>query len=93
MRPAAPDRLAGRCRRFAAHPRDARIFATILDGGQKLHHALGNGRGAYVQVARGQLQVNGITTEAGDALQVSDEAQLTLENGNDAEVLVFDLPL
>ncbi|MGE8252370.1 MAG: quercetin 2,3-dioxygenase, partial [Stenotrophomonas sepilia] len=24
---------------------------------------------------------------------VSDEAQLTLENGNDAEVLVFDLPL
>jgi redox-sensitive bicupin YhaK (pirin superfamily) len=72
---------------------DARIFATILDGGQKLHHALGNGRGAYVQVARGQLQVNGITLEAGDALQVSDEAQLTLENGNDAEVLVFDLPL
>jgi len=46
-----------------------------------------------VQVARGQLQVNGITLEAGDALQVSDEAQLTLENGNDAEVLVFDLPL
>lgn len=72
---------------------DARIFATILDGGQKLHHALGNGRGAYVQVARGQLQVNGITLEAGDALQVSDEAQLTLENGNDAEVLVFDLAL
>lgn len=72
---------------------DARIFATILDGEQKLHHALAAGRGAYVQVARGQLQVNGITLEAGDALQVSDEAQLTLENGNDAEVLVFDLPL
>ena len=64
-----------------------------LDGEQKLHHALAAGRGAYVQVARGQLQVNGITLEAGDALQVSDEAQLTLENGNDAEVLVFDLPL
>nr|WP_231298804.1 hypothetical protein [Stenotrophomonas geniculata] len=31
--------------------------------------------------------------EAGDGRQVSDEAQLTLENGNDAEVLVFDLPL
>ena len=72
---------------------DARIFATILDGEQKLHHALAAGRGAYVQVARGQLQVNGITLEAGDALQVSDEAQLTLENGNDAEVLVFDLKL
>jgi len=72
---------------------DARIYATILDGSQRLLHALADGRGAYVQVARGQLQVNGITLQAGDALQVSDEAQLILENGNDAEVLVFDLPL
>lgn len=72
---------------------DARIYATILDGVQRLNHTLASGRGAYVQVARGQLQVNGITLEAGDALQVRDESQLTLENGNDAEVLVFDLAL
>lgn len=72
---------------------DARIFASILDGAQRLQHTLAPGRGAYVQVARGQLQVNGITLEAGDALQVRDEAQVTLENGNDAEVLVFDVPL
>ncbi len=72
---------------------DARIYATILDGAQRLNHTLASGRGAYVQVARGQLQVNGITLEAGDALQVRDESQLTLENGNDAEVLVFDLAL
>ena len=72
---------------------DARIYATILDGAQRLNHTLASSRGAYVQVARGQLQVNGITLEAGDALQVRDESQLTLENGNDAEVLVFDLAL
>lgn len=72
---------------------DARIFATILDGDDRLQHTLAPGRGAYVQVARGQLQVNGITLDAGDAVQVSEEAQLTLENGHDAEVLVFDLPL
>ncbi|GAB3053625.1 pirin family protein [Stenotrophomonas tumulicola] len=72
---------------------DARIFATILDGDNRLQHTLAPGRGAYVQVARGQLQVNGVTLDAGDALQLADEAQLTLENGHDAEVLVFDLPL
>ena len=33
------------------------------------------------------------TLETGDALQVSDEAQLTLENANDAEVIVFELAL
>jgi len=72
---------------------DARIFASILDGAQPLQHTLAPGRGAYVQVARGQLQVNGITLEAGDALQMRDEVQVTLENGNGAEVLVFDVPL
>jgi len=72
---------------------DARIYATLLDGAQRLTHTLAAGRGAYVQVARGQLQVNGVTLEAGDALQVSEESLLTLENGNDAEVLVFDLAL
>ncbi len=72
---------------------DARIFASILDGAQRLQHTLAPGRGAYVQVARGQLQVNGITLEAGDALQMRDEVQVTLENGKDAEVLVFDVPL
>ena len=72
---------------------EARIFASILDGAQRLQHTLAPGRGAYVQVARGQLQVNGITLEAGDALQMRDEVQVTLENGNDAEVLVFDVPL
>jgi len=72
---------------------DANIYATILDGDERVHLALAPRRGAYVQVARGQLQVNGITLDTGDALQVTDEAQLTLENANDAEVLVFDLPL
>lgn len=38
---------------------DARIFASILDGEQTLEHPLDKGRGAYVQVARGSLSVNG----------------------------------
>jgi len=98
----APETKRGQLRLIAAPQgedgavrihQDARIYATILDGAQRLNHTLASGRGAYVQVARGQLQVNGITLEAGDALQVRDESQLTLENGNDAEVLVFDLAL
>ncbi len=72
---------------------DARIYASILDGAQRLTHLLAEGRGAYIQVARGQLQVNGIALDTGDALQISDEAMLTLDNAIDAEVLVFDLPL
>lgn len=72
---------------------DANIYATILDGNDRVQLPLAPRRGVYVQVARGQVQVNGIPLDTGDALQISDEAQVTLENATDAEVLVFDLPL
>lgn len=72
---------------------DARIYASILDGEQRLEHPLGQGRGAYVQVARGSLAVNGQTLEQGDALQISGEGAVVLSDGRDAEILLFDLPL
>lgn len=72
---------------------DARIYASILDGEQRLEHPLGQGRGAYVQVARGSLAVNGQALEQGDALQISGEGAVVLSDGRDAEILLFDLPL
>ncbi|MDG2526904.1 pirin family protein [Stenotrophomonas sp. HITSZ_GD] len=72
---------------------DARLYASILDGADRVEYALENGRGAYVQVARGTLEVNGVALAAGDAVQVSDESLLVFANANDAEFLLFDLPL
>ena len=72
---------------------NARIYAGLFDGNEQARLELAPGRGSYVQVARGQVKVNGITLDTGDALQIRDEAQVTIENGRDAEVLVFDLPL
>jgi redox-sensitive bicupin YhaK (pirin superfamily) len=71
---------------------DAAIYATILDGADRVDHALREGRQAYVQVARGSVTVNGARLGAGDAVQVSEEAVLSLAEAQDAEVLVFDLP-
>jgi predicted RecA/RadA family phage recombinase len=36
--------------------------------------------------------VNGCALQAGDAVQVSDEAVVALADAQDAEVLLFDLP-
>jgi len=44
-----------------------------------------------VHVARGSLTVNGNELGAGDALKVSDVAEIVLERGEQAEVLLFDL--
>jgi redox-sensitive bicupin YhaK (pirin superfamily) len=71
---------------------DARLYATRLDGMQRLAHALAPGRRAWVHVARGALAVNGIPLAAGDGARVEQESRLRLEDGRAAEVLVFDLP-
>jgi redox-sensitive bicupin YhaK (pirin superfamily) len=71
---------------------DVAIYATILDGEERVDHALAGGRQAYVQVARGAVTVNGVELAAGDAVRISEEAAVSLGGARDAEVLLFDLP-
>lgn len=71
---------------------DARMYAGLFDGGESAQLAIAPGRLAYVHVARGAAMVNGHGLSAGDALLYADEAEVAIEKGNDAELLVFDLP-
>ena len=70
---------------------DASVYAALVDGNEKVTHTLAGGRRAYVHVARGSVSVNGQALAAGDALKVSDLSAITLEHGDKAEVLLFDL--
>ena len=69
---------------------DAVVYAGLLEGAERAELALARGRKAYVHVARGKVVANGEALAAGDALK-TDAANLVLEQGKDAEVLVFDL--
>jgi len=71
---------------------DARVFAGLFNGGESATLKVGEGRRIYVHVARGALTANGVALNAGDALKLTDTSTLTLQDGRDAEVLVFDLP-
>jgi redox-sensitive bicupin YhaK (pirin superfamily) len=84
---ASPDAAEGSVR---IH-QDARVYAGLFDGDEAGRLALGAGRQAYVHVARGAIEANGVALNAGDALKLSDAA-LELSKGRDAEVIVFDLP-
>ena len=70
---------------------DARVYAAVLDGADELTHALGQGRKAYVHVARGAVTVNGHALGAGDGARISDESGIAFSNARDAEILLFDL--
>jgi redox-sensitive bicupin YhaK (pirin superfamily) len=70
---------------------DARIYAGLFNGAESFTLSLNPSRKAYVHLVRGALLVNGQQLFAGDAAKLSGETQLTLSEGQDAEVLVFDL--
>ena len=70
---------------------DAKIYSAILDRGQRVTHALAPGRGAWLQVARGSVDVNGTALGAGDGAAIENETSLTIAAADDAEILLFDL--
>ena len=70
---------------------DASLYAGLFDAGESARMPLDAARKAYVHLVRGELTANGRPLAAGDALQLEGEAELVLEQGRAAEVLVFDL--
>lgn len=67
---------------------DAVLYGSVLEKGS-VDFALAEGRHAWVQVAKGNVKVNGQPLREGDGAAVSDERSVRLEG--DGEVLLFDL--
>lgn len=73
---------------------DASVYASLLSSGKTVDLDLAPGRYAWVQLVKGELEVNGTTLKKGDGAAISDEKKLTLASvgGNGAaEFLLFDL--
>jgi redox-sensitive bicupin YhaK (pirin superfamily) len=97
----APESKLGQLRLIASNDgregsvlvhQDAAIYATIMTSGDSLKHALAAGRIAYAHVIRGEVTINGTVLQGGDALKITDETLVTLDQAKAAEILLFDLP-
>jgi quercetin 2,3-dioxygenase len=84
---ASPDASQGSVRLHA----DVRLYAGLFSEGERAELPLGQGRHAWVHVARGRLRLNGRELGAGDGAALSEESVVQIEGVEDAEVLVFDL--
>ncbi len=84
---ASPDAAEGSVKIHA----DASMYAGLFDGTESARIDLNPNRKAYVHLVRGQIDVNGERLNGGDAVAMAGETQLELANGQDAEVIVFDL--
>jgi redox-sensitive bicupin YhaK (pirin superfamily) len=71
---------------------DAKVYAGKLEAGASLRHEIAKDRHAWVQVARGEVEVNGTKLRAGDGAAITGEPELRIStNGQGSELLLFDL--
>lgn len=76
--------------RTAVINQDARVYVGDVAGDSPLVHALADGRHAWIQVVRGDIDVNEQELHQGDGAAVSDERELHVSGRG--EFLLFDLP-
>ncbi len=70
---------------------DARLYVSLLSPDQSVTHDLAKGRYAWLQLAKGALELNGKSLVQGDGAAISDERTLDIKATEDVEVLLFDL--
>ena len=70
---------------------DVNLYATLLGEGEKITHELETGRKLWIQIIRGQAEINSTTLETGDGVAFADEVQVTLRGVSDTEILLFDM--
>lgn len=71
---------------------DTKIYAGLFNGEEKAQLITQTNRSYYIHVARGSLHINDLPLNEGDAIKIFDtNVPLVFDNGNQAEVLVFDL--
>ena len=70
---------------------DVDLYASRLEPGERVKHALADGRHAWLQMVRGGIELNGTPLAAGDGAAVSGESALEMVAQESAHVLLFDL--
>ena len=70
---------------------NAGVYSSILDPGRHLVHELPSGRGAWLHLVKGRIQVLDQVLEAGDGASFVEEQAVSLTARESSEILLFDL--
>ena len=71
---------------------DTRVYTGFFNAAERAEFEVAKGRRAYAHVASGSIAVNETRLNAGDGVKITRSGRFALQNGRDAEVLMFDLP-
>lgn len=71
---------------------DMELWRWALDAKEQADFTIKPNRRIWVQVVKGQVEVNGIAATTSDGVAIWDESSLAIKTSEESEVLVFDLP-
>jgi redox-sensitive bicupin YhaK (pirin superfamily) len=72
---------------------DARALVAHLTAGNRLEYAFAPGRGGYVYVIDGRVDVDDESLRSGDAIKVERDVDLSITTDLAAELILIDVPL
>ena len=84
---AAPD---GRDGAVTIHA-DTNLYVSALKAGETVQHTLAPTRAVWLQVVKGEVELNGEKLTQGDGASATEEPNLAITATTSAEVLLFDL--
>jgi quercetin 2,3-dioxygenase len=71
---------------------DVKLYASILAKDETITHEIAENRHAWIQIIKGEIDLNGETLNAGDGAAISGESLLKIKSAADkTEFLLFDL--
>ena len=70
---------------------DVNFFAGLIDQDEQAHFEINENRDVWVQIASGSVKVNGEDLRQGDGIAITETGKLNFTNGNNAEVVIFDM--
>ena len=72
---------------------DAAVYVASLSAGNSVSHAFAAGRGGYLYLIEGAVEVNGEALTGGDAVKITAEQLIDVRASNDSEFILVDVSL
>ncbi|MEM7517160.1 MAG: pirin family protein [Planctomycetota bacterium] len=72
---------------------DVKLYVSLLGPGDVAEHTLDQAQAAWVHIARGKVKLNGHELGPGDGAAITDEASLSFEGVEDAEFVLWEVPV
>jgi redox-sensitive bicupin YhaK (pirin superfamily) len=70
---------------------DVNFFAGLFDQDEQAQFEIDENRDVWVQIAGGSIKINGEDLQQGDGIAITQAGKLNFTNGNNAEVVIFDM--